>query len=204
MHAGTYESLDLEMVTDYIEAIKGFPALPKPEIFGLHENADITCDQNETYNLFSTILALQPRVSAGTGASREDTLVQLCETIAGKVSTWAAFDALCGCLCWSQGPSGPHLGCGCIAWNYTLPCKQSCSAARYRCKHSKLCLGGCHKTHSWHQCAESGMTGCMHLYRSAAQDARQFTGNLQPACRLQRRLMWTSSSASTPPLIRSP
>ena len=35
--AGTYESLDLEMVTDYIEAIKGFPALPKPEIFGLHE-----------------------------------------------------------------------------------------------------------------------------------------------------------------------
>lgn len=75
------------MVTDYTEAIKGFPALPKPEIFGLHENADITCDQNETYNLFSTILALQPRVTGGTGISREDTLVQLCDSIAGKVTS---------------------------------------------------------------------------------------------------------------------
>lgn len=73
------------MVTDYIEAIKAFPALPKPEIFGLHENADITCDQNETYNLFSTILALQPRVSGGGGASREDTILHLCETISSKV-----------------------------------------------------------------------------------------------------------------------
>ncbi len=82
---GAYESLDLEMVTDYVEAIKGFPAMPKPEIFGLHENADITCDQNETYNLFSTILALQPRVSGGGGASREDTILQLCETINAKV-----------------------------------------------------------------------------------------------------------------------
>ena len=83
--AGAYESLDLEMVTDYLEAIKGFPAMPKPEIFGLHENADITCDQNETYNLFSTILALQPRVSGGGGAGREDTILQLCQSISAKV-----------------------------------------------------------------------------------------------------------------------
>ncbi|KAL0019092.1 hypothetical protein WJX77_000912 [Trebouxia sp. C0004] len=88
--SGAYESLDLEMVTDYVEAIKEFPAMPKPEIFGLHENADITCDQNETYNLFSTILALQPRVSGGGGASREDTVLQLCETINAKVA--APFD----------------------------------------------------------------------------------------------------------------
>ena len=84
--AGTYGSLDLEMVTDYIEAIRGFPALPKPEIFGLHENADITCDQNETYNMFTTILALQPRVSGGAGISREDTILQLCESSADKVA----------------------------------------------------------------------------------------------------------------------
>ena len=74
------------MVADYVEVIKAFPAMPKPEIFGLHENADITCDQNETYNLFSTILALQPRVSGGAGASREDTILRLCETINTKVS----------------------------------------------------------------------------------------------------------------------
>lgn len=73
------------MVTDYIDAIKAFPAMPKPEIFGLHENADITCDQNETYNLFSTILALQPRVSGSGAASREDTILHLCEAISAKV-----------------------------------------------------------------------------------------------------------------------
>ena len=87
MHAGAYESLDLEMVTDYLETIKAFPAMPKPEIFGLHENADITCDQNETYNLFSTILALQPRVSSSGGASREETILRLCEAISTKVSS---------------------------------------------------------------------------------------------------------------------
>ena len=46
--------------------------MPKPEIFGLHENADITCDQNETYDLFATVLSLQPRVSSGQGQSREE------------------------------------------------------------------------------------------------------------------------------------
>ena len=79
------------MVTDYIEAIKAFPVMPKPEIFGLHENADITCDQNETYNMFSTILALQPRISGGAGASREDTILQLCDNIAAKVGRSHSF-----------------------------------------------------------------------------------------------------------------
>ena len=80
------------MVTDYIEA----------EIFWLHENADITCDQNETYNMFSTILAMQPRVSGGSGVSREDTIVQLCESIASKVKplcSWSWCLAICLKLC---------------------------------------------------------------------------------------------------------
>jgi dynein heavy chain len=32
---------------DYIGAIQLWPLQPHPEAFGLHENADITCAQNE-------------------------------------------------------------------------------------------------------------------------------------------------------------
>ena len=42
--------------------------MPHPEIFGLHANADITCDQNATYELFETVLSLQPRVRFGPTA----------------------------------------------------------------------------------------------------------------------------------------
>lgn len=55
------------------------PLAPKPEIFGLHENADITCDQNESYDLFGTLLSLQPREQTkGGGISREDIIEKTC------------------------------------------------------------------------------------------------------------------------------
>ncbi len=50
---------------EYVEHIRGYPLAPAPEIFGLHENADITCDQGETYALLGTLLTLQPRVASG-------------------------------------------------------------------------------------------------------------------------------------------
>lgn len=37
---GTYES--------YLEFIRGLPLIPNPEVYGLHENADITKDNQET------------------------------------------------------------------------------------------------------------------------------------------------------------
>jgi dynein heavy chain len=66
--------------------IRGLPSVPHPEIFGLHENADITCDQNETYAMFETVLSLQPRVSGGAGAStREETIEAAAKDIFEKV-----------------------------------------------------------------------------------------------------------------------
>ncbi len=46
--SGIYYSSGCESVKEHVEHIRGYPIVPKPEIFGLHENADITCDQNET------------------------------------------------------------------------------------------------------------------------------------------------------------
>ncbi|KAK7495478.1 hypothetical protein BaRGS_00013176, partial [Batillaria attramentaria] len=50
---GTYES--------YMDYIRSLPQIPHPEVFGLHENADISKDQQETQQLFDGILLTLPR-----------------------------------------------------------------------------------------------------------------------------------------------
>ena len=52
--------------------IKGLPINDTPEIFGLHDNANITFAQNETFSLLNAITLLQPRASSGGSTSRED------------------------------------------------------------------------------------------------------------------------------------
>ena len=52
--------------------IKGLPINDTPEIFGLHDNANITFAQNETFSLLNSITRLQPRASSGGSTSRED------------------------------------------------------------------------------------------------------------------------------------
>ena len=93
--SGTYSSAadEITSVRDHLEVLRAFPIVPKPEIFGLHENADITCDQNETYDMCSTVLALQPRVAGGGGgggASQEQVIGDLAADILSKLP--AQFD----------------------------------------------------------------------------------------------------------------
>ena len=83
--SGTYSSVSSTSLKESLDVIRGFPIVPKPEIFGLHENADITCDQNETYGMFSTVLSLQPRVASGQGESQEGTISRLAEEILAKL-----------------------------------------------------------------------------------------------------------------------
>ncbi|EFJ44216.1 dynein heavy chain 2 [Volvox carteri f. nagariensis] len=72
-------------VKDHLELLRAYPIVPKPEIFGLHENADITCDQNETYDMFSTLLALQPRIASGGGQSQEAVIGSLASDILARL-----------------------------------------------------------------------------------------------------------------------
>jgi dynein heavy chain, axonemal len=59
---------------DYID---GLPLNPEPEVFGMHENASITCAIAEVDMTFIIILSLQPRVGGGGGISREDLIGDL-------------------------------------------------------------------------------------------------------------------------------
>jgi len=74
---------DAHQLDDYIGYIRSLPMIPKPAVFGLHENADITKDQQETLNLFSNILLTLPKQSAAGGMSAEDTVNDLAGRILG-------------------------------------------------------------------------------------------------------------------------
>ena len=77
-----------------LDHIAALPLQPAPEIFGLHANAEITCDQNETYATLETVLSLQPRVSAGKGVSREEQIENKCREIAARVPKVFDVDAV--------------------------------------------------------------------------------------------------------------
>lgn len=46
--SGLYYSPAVGPYESYLTYIRGLPMLPNPEVFGLHENADITKDNQET------------------------------------------------------------------------------------------------------------------------------------------------------------
>ncbi|KAK2097658.1 60S ribosomal protein L17 [Saguinus oedipus] len=57
----------------YIDYLRSLPITAHPEVFGLHENADITKDNQETNQLFDGVLLTLPRQSGGSGKSPQVT-----------------------------------------------------------------------------------------------------------------------------------
>jgi len=79
--SGKYYSPPNGELEDYLDYIKNLPLKPHPEVFGLHENAEITTAQQETRDILETILSIQPRSAAGIGKSRDEIIQELSEGI---------------------------------------------------------------------------------------------------------------------------
>uniref|UniRef100_H2ZME4 AAA+ ATPase domain-containing protein n=1 Tax=Ciona savignyi TaxID=51511 RepID=H2ZME4_CIOSA len=76
---------DVDCLTSYLDYVRELPLVAHPEVFGLHENADITKDNQETLQLFDGILLTLPRQSGGGGKSPEEVIDELAADILTKL-----------------------------------------------------------------------------------------------------------------------
>ncbi|XP_065826535.1 dynein axonemal heavy chain 3-like isoform X2 [Oscarella lobularis] len=83
--SGNYYAPPKGEYQDYIDYIRSLPITPHPEVFGLHENADITKDNHETQQLFDGILLTLPRQTGGGGKSSQTIIEELAVDILSKM-----------------------------------------------------------------------------------------------------------------------
>jgi dynein heavy chain len=84
--SGTYYVPPDGQRDEYIDFIKEkIPLVDETSIFGLHDNAEITCAINNTNNLLTTALSLQPRATGGAGKSLDDVLKETAQDILAKL-----------------------------------------------------------------------------------------------------------------------
>ncbi|XP_063073303.1 dynein axonemal heavy chain 6 [Engraulis encrasicolus] len=84
--SGIYYALNSDSLAEYKQYIENLPLIDDPEIFGMHENANLAFQRQETMTLINTILEVQPRSSAGGGGKSTDEIVnELAESILAKI-----------------------------------------------------------------------------------------------------------------------
>jgi len=62
-------------ISEYLEYISTLPLIDDPEVFGLHDNANISCAISEASGVLSNALMLQPRDNAGSGDMTPDQVI---------------------------------------------------------------------------------------------------------------------------------
>ena len=70
---------------NYIDYIRGLPLTDDPEVFGLHDNGDITYALKETNELLAVVLSLQPKSSAGAGKSRDEVVDEVIKDVQARL-----------------------------------------------------------------------------------------------------------------------
>ena len=83
--SGTYYAPAEGPLESYAEYVNALPYTEGPELFGLHDNANITCALGETNLLLDTVLSLQPRSSGGAGKSWDDELAEVSADIEARL-----------------------------------------------------------------------------------------------------------------------
>ena len=61
-HSGTYYSPNVGNLKQLMSYFENLPMVDNPEVFGMHDNANIAFQLQETSSIYDTVLSLQPRV----------------------------------------------------------------------------------------------------------------------------------------------
>lgn len=77
-----YRDPQKNTIQEYKEYVQNFPTLEDPEIFGMHENANLVFQTKETNFFINTLLVGQPRSAADEGQAQEN---DLCLEIITKI-----------------------------------------------------------------------------------------------------------------------
>ncbi|XP_023668206.2 dynein axonemal heavy chain 6 [Paramormyrops kingsleyae] len=92
--SGIYFAPQADSLSDYRAYIETLPLIDDPEIFGMHENANLAFQRQETMSLISTILEVQPRSTAcGGGKSNDEMVLELADSILEKIPERLDMDA---------------------------------------------------------------------------------------------------------------
>ena len=87
--SGTYYApSDNESRDHYLDYVSTLPIVPKPEVFGMHNNADITSSIEDMIGMFTTILSLSSGGGGGGGggAKTDDEIVyEQCQMYMDKI-----------------------------------------------------------------------------------------------------------------------
>uniref|UniRef100_A0A7S2P1M5 Uncharacterized protein n=1 Tax=Leptocylindrus danicus TaxID=163516 RepID=A0A7S2P1M5_9STRA len=83
--SGTYYAPAESDLASYMKYIESLPLNEGPEMFGLHQNANISCALSETNLLLSTALSLQPRSAGNEGQSWAEKVDEMASDIEKKL-----------------------------------------------------------------------------------------------------------------------
>jgi len=83
--SGTYYAPPPGSMSQMMSYFESLPLSDDPEVFGMHENANVTFNTNESLGLMAAILSLQPRSSSGGGGkTSDDVVVELADVFLEK------------------------------------------------------------------------------------------------------------------------
>ncbi|KAK3752205.1 hypothetical protein QZH41_008046 [Actinostola sp. cb2023] len=84
--SGNYFAPPKATYDEYIEFIKELPQTQSPEVFGMHDNVDISKELQETRNFFDSVLLTQAQgTGGGAGKKTEEALLEIAKDILSKV-----------------------------------------------------------------------------------------------------------------------
>ena len=76
----------LKSIEEYRQSIETLPLTDTPDVFGLHPNADISCQTKESQKMLDTVMSIQPKDSnSGSGETREDAVKRMANDLLSKI-----------------------------------------------------------------------------------------------------------------------